>query len=60
MYGVSARKPIQIRLSDHGIDQLSNVATEWDVTRSDVIRIILGNALGNAALLAKLKPAKTV
>lgn len=44
-----------IRLSTNGLERLDAVAADWQTTRSEVVRAILGNALGNPALLKALK-----
>lgn len=53
------RRPAQVRLSVNGLARLDEIAAMWQVTRSDVIRGILANALADPKVLAAVK-AKVV
>lgn len=52
---VNARQVVQIRLAQNGLKRLDETAGDWHVTRSDVIRGILANALADPKVLAAVK-----
>lgn len=53
-----ARTETSIRLSDAGREALDQLAAQWQLTRSETIRHILGRAVADKQWLSRNRPVK--